>query len=267
MQVYYVNIYQKNGQHYAAIEMEYMPQGSASDLIENQFVSCRDALKIVIDSLFALEHAHNNGVLHRDFKPANIMLSNEGAKLSDFGIAASVYQTKTGSANGSPIYCAPEFFSGNYTDIVTEIYSVGISLFELCSNINDWDALIPNISIVQEGRAINHVGYSAHVPRKIRRICNKACSIDRDRRYQSAREMRQDLERLHIAIDWRMLSECSWEGNAMRKIHSMDIEDSRFITNNYRVNGRRRKDLCASFAAKEVAMNAQQRIVYETTFS
>jgi len=76
-----------NGQHYAAIDMEYVPNGSAQKLIETDHVSIRKSIKIAIDLLFALGHAHRQGILHRDVKPANILLAGTRGKLSDFGLS------------------------------------------------------------------------------------------------------------------------------------------------------------------------------------
>lgn len=76
------NVFQINSSPHVVIDMEYLSRGSFEDAIESNSVSIHSALRFIIDCLFALEHAHINGVLHRDVKPANIMLCDFGAKLS-----------------------------------------------------------------------------------------------------------------------------------------------------------------------------------------
>src|ERR1700722_11434151 len=104
------------GRYYAAIEMEYVPNGSAQKLIETSHVSIRQAIKITIDLLFALGHSHRQSILHRDGTPPNALLVGSGGKLSDFGLAASASTSLTASGAGSPVYCAPEVINDDKTN-------------------------------------------------------------------------------------------------------------------------------------------------------
>jgi serine/threonine protein kinase len=89
------------GRYYAAIEMEYVPNGSAQKLIETTHVSIRQAIKITIDLLFALGHAHRQGVLHRDVKPANVLLAGSRGKPPRFRLKKIGY-TRIHFDRGSP---------------------------------------------------------------------------------------------------------------------------------------------------------------------
>lgn len=181
--VFDVDIYSKGGVIFAGIEMEFIPLGSVENVMKSKYFSLRSSIKAVIDVLFALEHAHANGILHRDIKPPNIMIGPHGAKISDFGIAASVDASKVGSANGTPIYSAPEVFTGNKTDLRTEVFSVGMSFFQLCNGYAEWpEAVIDKIDIdvIKAGKTIEKIGFEEFVPRRLRSICNKACNENPD---------------------------------------------------------------------------------------
>src|SRR5262249_16027868 len=123
------------------------------------------------------------------------------AKLSDFGLATNAASSLTASGAGSPVYCAPEAINDNKTTAQTDIFAAGITLFQMANNISNLGALVPSLDIIKLGRVISSVGYKGYVPRRLRYICNKACAIDPAKRYSSADEMRQALERLHVRQD------------------------------------------------------------------
>ena len=100
------------GKLYAIIDMEYLSGGSALALLQHGFVSVRRSAKALIDILFALEHAHRQGVLHRDVKPPNLLLSGNRFKLGDFGLATR-NSTKRMTFCGTLDYIAPEMFDRN----------------------------------------------------------------------------------------------------------------------------------------------------------
>jgi hypothetical protein len=116
--------------------LEYVDGGNlASYLKEKGFLSVSEAANIVIPVAEGLAYAHNQGIIHRDLKPANILLTKEHVpKISDFGIAKisqSSQLTQVGSVLGSPRYMSPEQCSGGSVDARSDIYSLGITLYEL----------------------------------------------------------------------------------------------------------------------------------------
>ena len=96
-------------------------------------LSVKEAVSIAIQVAMGLEAAHNNGIIHRDIKPQNIMISKEGkVKVTDFGIAkAATSNTITSNVMGSVHYTSPEQARGGYSDAKSDIYSLGITLFEM----------------------------------------------------------------------------------------------------------------------------------------
>ena len=163
------------GQSYAVIDMEYLAEGSAAGLLANGFVSVRKATKALIDVLFGLEHAHRQGILHRDIKPPNILLSGNRYKLGDFGLAKDAATAMIGSGAGSPVYCAPEVLNDNITNIKTDLFAAGMTFFQLVNNISasDFDNKIKSRDLIKAGKVISTMGYTNCVPRRVRLICSK----------------------------------------------------------------------------------------------
>lgn len=252
--------------YYAAIDMEYAPNGSAQRLIDTSHVSVRHAIKLTIDLLFALGHAHRQGVLHRDVKPANILLAGTRGKLSDFGLAANASTSLTASGAGSPVYCAPEVVNDDKTNPRTDIFSAGMTLFQLANNISNLGALVPSLDTIKLGRVILHVGYARYVPRRLRYICNKACATDPADRYESADQMRQALEKLHVEQDWIRSAANIWTATINDQQHEITVENTHQYEMVYKINGRRRNANCTLCSSQTSATQAQEDWVYRHTF-
>lgn len=124
---------------YPYLAMEYLEGGSLSDWMDQHQgpFPLRQAAGILSQIGSALDHAHQHGVIHRDVKPSNILLTREGeAQLSDFGIARAVWDsrlTESGARLGTPAYMAPEQARGQETDRRTDIYALGVVLYELAT--------------------------------------------------------------------------------------------------------------------------------------
>ena len=248
------NVFQINSTSHVVIDMEYLPDGSLENSIQTSRISIHSVLRIIIDCLFALEHAHINGILHRDVKPANIMLCNLGAKLSDFGLATVLGVQAAGSPRGYTTHLPPEYFINRHTTVLTDIYAVGITLFRACNYISDWEGAIRRLhdpdGIIRNGQLINTLGFSAFIPQKLKRIINKACAADPSQRYQSAAEFRQALERLSPQIDWRPAAQSEFDGVCIQTGASFSIAlvTTRAAFNvELRKNGRRQTADCHGF--------------------
>ncbi len=168
-------------------------------VVQRGEISWRETLHFSAQIAKALDHAHSRGVIHRDIKPHNIMVLKDGSvKVADFGIAqlASTRNTLTREALGSVHYISPEQARGSGTDQRTDIYSLGVVMYELLTGQLPYDGETP-VSV-----AIQHINGGAKMPRTIRssipvgleQIVMKAMEPDPNRRYATAAEMADDLE-------------------------------------------------------------------------
>ncbi|WP_083909467.1 serine/threonine-protein kinase [Rhodopseudomonas sp. B29] len=253
------------GTLFAAIEMEYISGGSAAKLL-GQHVSIRKAIKIIIDTLFALEHAHTKNVLHRDVKPANIMLVGERAKLTDFGLATDGASALTASGAGSPVYCAPEVINDALTNVTTDVFATGMTLFQLINNYKNLAAKIHSLDTIRFCRVIPSIGYRNYVPRRLRLICNRACNAEPAKRYQSAREFRQALESLRIRQDWNQVSADHWSARIGKQVHELRAIGGGAFQCLYTINGRRRNVNCSNANSASAARDLVERWIYGHTF-
>jgi len=154
----------------------------------------RQTLEIVADVADALGYAHEKGVVHRDIKPANLMLLSSGViKITDFGIARAVSssKTKTGVVKGTPFYMSPEQIKGIKVDGRSDIFSLGVVLYELLSGVQpfraeDLTSLIFKITSEEPEPVTDH---NPKVPKAVAQIIAKALAKDRERRYQKAEQM------------------------------------------------------------------------------
>lgn len=187
--------------HY--IVMEYVPGETLKELINREGpLPVRQAVDIATQICDALVCAHRNRIIHRDIKPHNILLTKDGrAKVSDFGIAraaASATLTHSGSIVGSVHYFAPEQARGSITDEKSDIYSLGIVLYEMLTGKVPFQGESP-ISV-----ALRHVQERIPSPREtvptippeVERIVMQAAERDPQQRYQSAAQMLGDLRRV-----------------------------------------------------------------------
>ena len=158
-----------------------------------------EVLDFTIQTAKALEHAHSKGISHRDIKPQNIMLLKDGMiKVADFGIASleNTIEENNGETVGSVHYIAPEQARGEAPDARSDIYSLGIVMYEMLTG------KLPYVGNSDVEVAVKHMNTDPVTPRDIvpsipeelERICLKAMNSNIDERYQSASEMLADLE-------------------------------------------------------------------------
>lgn len=183
------------------IVMEYIDGITLKEFIEQQgALRWKDALHFITQILRALQHAHDRGIIHRDIKPQNIMLFADGTiKVMDFGIARfSRVDGKTMSEKtiGSVHYISPEQARGDYTDEKSDIYSVGVMLYEMLTGRKMFDGENP-VSIalmhMQENPTFPRT-YVPSIPEALEEIVMHAVEKEPAKRYQSAAEMIRDID-------------------------------------------------------------------------
>ncbi len=186
------------------IVMEYVDGRTLKEMIREEGRIHPDvALRMTIRILAAVDHAHRNGIVHRDIKPQNILVDRDGqVKVADFGIARLKTSQTTkldpnGSAMGSVHYLSPEQARGEVADEQSDLYSVGIVLYEMLTGHVPFDGET-TISV-----ALKHVSEepksmrlrNSQISRALDQVVMRALCKDKQRRYQSAAEMAADLRK------------------------------------------------------------------------
>ena len=192
---------ESEGYHYIA--MEYIKGGSLKDLLDRQGdrpLDLATTLRIVRQIASALDYAHSQGIIHRDIKPSNILLTEEGrAVLTDLGIAKAVTGTrltKTLVTMGTPEYMSPEQGKGEEVDRRTDIYSLGVVLYEMLTGIAPFRADTPWAVIHQHVyetppplRSLNR-----RLPEAVAQVVERALAKKPSERYASASELGRALQ-------------------------------------------------------------------------
>lgn len=195
-----VNVYdvgEENGIYY--IVMELVEGITLKKYIEKKArLSYKEAVSIAIQVSMGIEAAHNNHIIHRDIKPQNIIISKDGkVKVTDFGIAkAATSNTITSNVMGSVHYTSPEQARGGYSDEKSDIYSLGITMFEMLTG------RVPFNGETTVAIAIKHIQeelpapteFVPEIPGSVESIVFKCCQKSPDRRYQNIQELVADLK-------------------------------------------------------------------------
>ncbi|MEU4119462.1 Stk1 family PASTA domain-containing Ser/Thr kinase [Kitasatospora sp. NPDC028055] len=186
------------------IVMEYVEGSTLRELLHSgRRLLPERALEMTIGILQALEYSHRAGIVHRDIKPANVMLTRQGnVKVMDFGIAramgdAGMTMTQTSAVIGTAQYLSPEQAKGEQVDARSDLYSTGCLLYELLTVrppfVGDSPVAVAYQHVREEPQPPS--AFDPEVRPEIDAIVLKALAKDRDYRYQSADEMRDDIER------------------------------------------------------------------------
>ena len=196
-----VNVYdvgEENGMYYFVMEL--VEGITLKKYIEKKArLSVKEAISIAIQVSMGIETAHNNHIIHRDIKPQNIIISKEGkVKVTDFGIAkAATSNTITSNVMGSVHYTSPEQARGGFSDEKSDIYSLGITMFEMITGrvpFNGETTVAIAIKHIQEEMPSPRE-FVSEIPISVEQIVFKCCQKSPDRRYQSMAELVADLKR------------------------------------------------------------------------
>ena len=188
------------------IVMEYVDGVTLRDIVRNDGpMPPRRALEVIADACQALNFSHQHGIIHRDVKPANIMISDAGAvKVMDFGIARALADTgnrvtQTAAVIGTAQYLSPEQARGESVDARSDVYSLGCVLYEMLTGDAPFVGDSPVAVAYQHVREdpIPPSQKRAGISAELDAVVLKALTKNPDNRYQSAAEMRADLVRVH----------------------------------------------------------------------
>jgi ribosomal protein S11 len=183
--------------------MEYVDGVTLTDLLSRGPIAVPDAMNYLDQALAALGYAHGKGIVHRDIKPANIMLMSNGTiKLMDFGIARASTEramTQTGTTLGSIDYMSPEQITGQPVDARSDIYSIGVSLYEMVTGqrpfkgVSDFELMAAHVN--QPPRPAIEI--QPWLPTRLNEILMQSIAKSPDNRFQSAQAMRDALRTVY----------------------------------------------------------------------
>jgi eukaryotic-like serine/threonine-protein kinase len=207
----------KSGSHSAFLTMEFLDGITLADkLCRSGPLPWKEAQRIAIEICDGLQTIHEAGIIHRDLKSQNIMLASRNgsvcAVLMDFGLAreftapasaALADITKPGVIVGTPNYMAPEQFEGRELTPATDVYALGIVLYELVTGKNPFAATSPIGAAILRGRPPGRASsIRPGLPRRFDEVICKCLEFDAERRYQSAKEVADDLRGQFFSVAW-----------------------------------------------------------------
>lgn len=184
------------------IVMEYVKGRTVASLLtDGDAVPISEAVQIIVGVLSALEYSHHEGIIHRDIKPGNVMLTPDGkVKVMDFGIARAIADsaatmTQTNSVVGTAQYLSPEQARGEVVDARSDLYSAGCLFYELLTGkppfTGDSAVSVAYQHVSETPRPASLI--APDIPDSIDRVVMKSLAKGRDNRYQSAAEFREDV--------------------------------------------------------------------------
>ena len=187
---------------YSFIVMPFVPSGTLTDSIQGQPLPLPRIRQVISQVGDALSYAHGRGLVHRDVKPSNVLIDESGnCLLTDFGLArmveASVNLTAIGTLMGTPAYMSPEQGSGSKIDSRSDIYSLGIILYEMATGRVPYRAETPVAVVVMHTSAPLPLPRSVNpdLPEAVERVILKALARNPDDRYQTAEDLVAALKR------------------------------------------------------------------------
>ncbi len=199
------------GRPYMAMEL--LSGGTLADeLAQGRGLPLRDAVNVALQIALALDYAHERGVVHRDIKPANIMRDgvSGSVKLADFGIAhldeaarAGEQRTRIGDILGTPQYMSPEQTRGEKLDGRSDLFSVGIVLYQMITGLRPFrgESLVAVAAQIAREEPPSLARLRGDVPPALRRVVERCLAKEPARRFQSGRELAEALTHVRLEMD------------------------------------------------------------------
>jgi serine/threonine-protein kinase len=188
--------------------LEFVDGGALSDKTAGKPQEPLEAADMIERLARAMQHAHEYGIVHRDLKPMNVLLTRDGTpKITDFGLAKrlegeSSSQTRSGAILGTPSYMAPEQAMGEIEKIgpLTDVYALGAMLYELITGRPPFLAATPMDTVIQvtKDEPVPPAQLQPKLPRDLETICLKCLQKEQSKRYVSAGELADDLQRFRL---------------------------------------------------------------------
>jgi eukaryotic-like serine/threonine-protein kinase len=267
-----IDVHEIGGSHFPCITTEYLKNGSVQNYLEKNFVTVHKSIQIISEALFGLEHAHVQGVFHRDIKPGNILFSdNWQAKLSDFGLAYGLAHQSFNFA-GYSAHLPPEVLQGVAQDAISDLYSMGVTFHRLLNNMASLP-LTPGdeaqwLKALEKEKYPERV-YEIHIPEQIVKVVKKSIKADRGSRYQNCLQFRQALQKIPLAIEWFPIDNDNWQGTLKNETFELKLYSKRtgyFI--DFKRSGRRISNRChTGIDTEEAARQEFFKIIRETTIN
>ena len=225
------------------LAMEYVEGRSLREMIDTRALTYEQSLAVFTQLCTGLKKAHDSGIVHRDLKPANIMVTADyDVKILDFGLAKGAVDgnlTETGTALGTVNYMSPEQALGTGADHRSDIFAIGILLFELFSGVNPFvRGYVPATihAIVYESAGVL-AGYKADLPEGCQAIVDKAMAKQPEDRYQRMDDLLADLARLKAgqaitpaAVAQPALTKSDKHSLAILHLHNLGGVQDEFLT-------------------------------------
>lgn len=261
------------------VAMEFISRGSLEDESGGNYVDLTRAKRLMIDVLRGLEHAHGQGILHRDVKPANILVGNAlEAKLSDFGLAIPLgadLKALGVKEYAYALHLAPELYAGTAHSVTSDLYACGATLYRLV-NGDPYFVAPPPAELegaVVAGDFPDRTRYRDFVPMSLRRLINRALAVSAPDRYQSSSEMRRALEQIVIEKNWKerklangMEWRCGWDNRCYEVTSTYDSSGRWAITvkrGASKTSLRRVTALCVDNLTEPAATRRARRILQD----
>ena len=236
----------ENNLHY--IVMELIQGKTLKEIIleEKGPLPWKWSVNVAIQIASALETAHKNNIIHRDIKPHNIIITEDGiAKVTDFGIAKAVSNstiTAFGTTIGSVHYFSPEHARGGFTDAKSDLYSLGVVLYEMVTGKVPFDADTP-VSVAlkhMQEKPEEPIEVNPNVPIAVNKIIMKALQKDTTLRYQTATEMLDDLRKALKNPNGDFVDDSEYDPTAKTQVlHTEMYNNSRGSNEEKQKNGKK----------------------------
>lgn len=209
----------EGGETTAYLVMEYLEGESLADLIARGALPVDESLRYGAEIASALSSAHRHGIVHRDLKPGNVMITPSGAKLLDFGLAKTASDhpldagdssaetmkkpiTRIGQVLGTPQYMAPEQVEGLPADSRTDIFALGVILYEMATGrrafVGRSPASLASSILRDEPEPMSQLG--AGIPRAFEHIVRRCLMKDPEERWQSAKDIAAELNEIRVEL-------------------------------------------------------------------